>query len=136
MNISTCTAGELMTPKVATIPASAPALGAIQQMRDLRLQALVVPPTTSRDGYGIVTVKDILGVLDLDAEDVLADLDELLVSDIMTKPVICTQESMGARDCIQLMRMTGVRRLLIARGTEIVGILSYTDIFAAIAPKG
>ena len=135
MNISTCTAADLMTPTVATIQATAPVRGAIKQMNDLRLQALVVPPTRPRDGYGIITMKDIIGVLDLDADDVLADLDDLIVGDVMTKPVICTQEGLGARDCIQLMRMTGVRRLLVANGAEVVGILSYTDIFTAVAAQ-
>ena len=56
MNISTCTAGDLMTATVVTIAAGAPVRSAIQKMHAERLQALVVPPTRPHDGYGILPV--------------------------------------------------------------------------------
>ena len=86
------------------------------------------------DGIGIITVKDIIGVLE--GEDTDAEvLDDLTVSDVMTRPSICTQKGLGIHDCVNLMRMTGVRRLAVLDGEEIVGVLSYTDIFNFIAAE-
>ena len=134
MNLRSTTAGEVMTPEVVTTSGKASLREAIKSMKENRLQALVVQPEHLGDGIGIVTIKDIVGVLD--SEDPDAEiLDELNVSDVMTRPMICTHKGLGIHDCVSLMRMTGVRRLAVMDGAEIVGMLSYTDIFNLIASR-
>ena len=135
MNLRSYTAGDLMTKNVCTIDGTASLREAVAKMHSERVQGLIVPPRNKGDGYGIITVKDIIGLIDTegDDDDVLAELADMAVVDAMTRPVICTQEGLGAHDCTSLMRMTGVRRLIVLRGEEMVGILSYTDIFNLIA---
>ena len=53
----------------------------------------------------------------------------LLVEDVMTKPAITVSPELALRDCVQMMRMVGVRRLPVADGRGLVGILSNTDLF-------
>ncbi len=134
MNLRSRTAGELMHSEVVTISGAVCLREAIRTMKAKRLQALVVPPQRPGDGIGIITVKDIIGVLE--GEDTDAEvLDDLTVSDVMTRPSICTQKGLGIHDCVNMMRMTGVRRLAVLDGEEIVGVLSYTDIFNFIATE-
>ncbi|MBM3973306.1 MAG: CBS domain-containing protein [Planctomycetes bacterium] len=75
---------------------------------------------------GIVTSKDIVNLLGThDA----ALLDELRVGDVMTRPAICVPAQTNLRDCINLMRMSRVRRLPVLDGAEVIGVLSSTDAF-------
>lgn len=131
MNLRSRTAGELMHSEVVTISGAVCLREAIRTMKAKRLQALLVPPQCPGDGIGIITVKDIIGVLE--GEDTDAEVLDLTVSDVMTRPLICTQKGLGIHDCVNMMRMTGVRRLAVLDGEEIVGVLSYTDIFNFIA---
>jgi acetoin utilization protein AcuB/CBS domain-containing protein len=56
-------------------------------------------------------------------------LAELRVGDVMTRPAICVPAQTNLRDCINLMRMSSVRRLPVLDGTTVIGVLSSTDIF-------
>jgi CBS domain-containing protein len=47
----------------------------------------------------------------------------------MTRPAICVPAQTNLRDCINLMRMSSVRRLPVLDGTSVIGVLSSTDIF-------
>jgi CBS domain-containing protein len=58
-------------------------------------------------------------------------LDQLKVADAMTTPAICVQHDFQVRDCIRLMRMSGVRSVPVLKGLEPVGILSFTDVLRA-----
>ena len=60
-------------------------------------------------------------------------LEELVVADLMTRPAICVQKDLCIADCIELMRMAGVRRVPVLDGSELVGILSCTDDFESVA---
>jgi CBS domain-containing protein len=59
-----------------------------------------------------------------------AVLDQLRVGDVMTRPAICVAPQANVRDCINLMRMSGIRRMPVVEGTSVVGVISTSDIFA------
>lgn len=95
-------------------------------MADHGLRSLLVRGERDTDLPGIVTSKDIVNLLGThDA----ALLDELRVGDVMTRPAICVPAQTNLHDCINLMRMSRVRRLPVLDGAEVIGVLSSTDAF-------
>lgn len=132
MNLSSIRAADLMQADVVTISASAGLPEAIQLMHDRGLRALLVPPQNPGEGYGILTTKDVVGLLDSDDTDLL---DAWKVSELMTRPAVTVPETMGIRDCLRLMRMTGVRRVPVLRGDALTGVLSYSDVFRWLAQQ-
>jgi CBS domain-containing protein len=91
------------------------------------IRALLVSGEHASDLPGIVTSKDIVNLLG--SQDA-AVLDQLRVGDVMTRPAICVPAQTNLRDCINLMRLSGVRRMPVLDGTTVVGVLSTSDIFA------
>ncbi len=130
MNLRSKTAADLMNAEVAIINASATLLAATKEMHARRLRCLIVSPSRPGEGLGIITTKDIISVLDDEEPTVLRDT---LVSEAMTRPAVSAQATMCIPDCISLMRMTGVRRLPVLSGDELVGLLSYSDVFNHVA---
>ena len=51
----------------------------------------------------------------------------------MTSPALSVQSGFPICDCLRLMRMSGVRSVPVLRGTELVGLLSFTDVLRAVA---
>jgi isocitrate dehydrogenase len=78
---------------------------------------------------GILTSKDIVNLLGSQPVDAL---DDLVVADVMTRPAICVPAEVNLHDCLNLMRMAGVRRLPVLEQGNVVGILSNTDVFARV----
>jgi CBS domain-containing protein len=101
-------------------------LAAGQRMAQHGIRALLVAGHDPTDLPGIVTSKDIVNLLG--SQD-RAVLEQLRVSDVMTRPAICVPAQTNLRDCINLMRMSGIRRMPVLDGTTVVGILSSSDIF-------
>lgn len=93
------------------------------------VRALLVPGDTAEDLPGVLTSKDIVNVIG--AQDP-AVLDQLQVRDVMTRPAICVPRRASLIDCLNLMRMTGVRRMPVLDGTKVVGVLSMSDVFARL----
>ncbi len=100
---------------------------AAHRMRDRKVRALLVRGASDRDLPGILTSKDIVNLLG--SQDVSA-LDVVTVADVMTRPAICVGKDTNLVDCLNLMRMSGVRRMPVLDGLRVVGILSSSDVFA------
>jgi CBS domain-containing protein len=98
-----------------------------ERMSKHGIRALLVSGEHASDLPGIVTSKDIVNLLG--SQDA-AVLDQLRVGDVMTRPAICVPAQTNLRDCINLMRLSGVRRMPVLDGTTVVGVLSTSDIFA------
>lgn len=64
------------------------------------------------------------------------DPSQVRVGEIMSKPVITVPPDCSLRECSVLMIRAGIRRVPVARGGEIIGIVSDTDIFAAVEERG
>ena len=52
-----------------------------------------------------------------------------------TRPAICVPETTNLLDCINLMRHAGVRRVPVLRGSEVVGVLSFSDVFRRLLER-
>lgn len=97
-----------------------------QRMAENGIRALLVPGPDASALPGIVTSKDIVNLL---CSQEVAVLDQLQVRDVMTRPAVCVPRQTNLQDCLNLMRMTGVRRLPVLDGTSVVGVLSTSDVF-------
>jgi isocitrate dehydrogenase len=64
------------------------------------------------------------------------DPEKLKVQDVMTKRLITVPPDCPLRDAAALLMEKGIRRVLVRRGREIIGIVSDTDIFRAVEESG
>jgi len=119
---------DLMQTNVKMVSKNTTLLAAAKMMHDLGVSSLIVEPYDDGDAFGIITRKDIIEAL---VTDTIGGIEDL-VEDIMSKPAITVNIGLSIYSCQQLMRMVGVRRLPVLDGTDLVGILSNTDIFAKL----
>jgi CBS domain-containing protein len=99
---------------------------AAERMHKRSVRALLVAGEAPGDLPGILTSKDIVNLLGSQDATVL---DHTTVADVMTRPAICVPQQTHLVDCINLMRMNGVRRVPVLDGIKVVGILSSSDVF-------
>ncbi|MBL8728381.1 MAG: CBS domain-containing protein [Planctomycetes bacterium] len=104
-----------------------------RRMAQHGIRALLVAGAEPSDLPGILTSKDIVNLL---GSHDPAVLDELHVADVMTRPAICVPAQTNLVDCINLMRMSGVRRMPVLDGTRVIGLLSTSDIFQRTLADG
>lgn len=128
MDMKKLTVQDLMQTNVKMVSKNTTLLAAAKMMHDLGVSSLIVEPYDDRDAFGIITRKDIIEAL---VTDTIGGI-EGPVEDIMSKPAITVNIGLSIYSCQQLMRMVGVRRLPVLDGTDLVGILSNTDIFAKL----
>jgi CBS domain-containing protein len=60
------------------------------------------------------------------------DPNDVKVHEIMSKPLITVSPGLALKYCARLFNATGIRRAPVFDGTEIVGILSNSDIIRSI----
>lgn len=130
MNIRMQTAGAIMSKELITIHPAETLRSAARLLKKHRIHCLLVPPLEPQRCAGILTIKDIIQVL-CQGEPQL--LDTLLVQDAMTNPTVSVQRDFLIADCLQLMRVAGVRSVPVLEGTRLVGLLSFTDVVHAVA---
>ncbi len=121
-------AGDVMVKNVTSIDGSDTVADAIKLMRRKKVSSLVVNRRSPDDAWGIVTRKDVVSKV----IDPNKDPHEVRVFEIMTKPLVTVSPGLALKYCARLMNEAGIRRAPVFDGTEIVGILSNTDIFNAI----
>ncbi len=124
------TARDLMSPEIRSIDSRETLRHAARSMKEYGIHCLMVPSTAKGRAPGIITCKDIVQILGNMSPGAL---DELQVHDAMTTPAITVQQHLAIADCINLMRMAGVRRVFVLDGAEPVGLLSFTDVLRAAA---
>lgn len=133
IDLHTLRAKDVMNREVQWTTAHENLRAAGQRMADHGIRALLVAGNEPSDLPGIVTSKDIVNLLG--TQDA-AVLDQLQVGDVMTRPAICVPSQTNVRDCINLMRMSGVRRMPVLDGTTVIGVLSTSDVFARALRQG
>jgi isocitrate dehydrogenase len=121
-------AGDVMTKFVFYIDGDKSVADAIRLMRAENLSSLIVNGKTPADPWGIVTRKDV--VCKIVAPD--KDPEEVKVSEIESRPLVTVAPNMLVKDCAELMRAKGIRRVAVYDGKAITGLLSNTDIFHVI----
>ncbi|MGC4069141.1 MAG: CBS domain-containing protein [Polyangiaceae bacterium] len=131
MTLLQMTAAELMTPNPILIAAGATLRAAALLMGQQRIHCLIVPGDAGRN-VGVITSTDIVNVL---ANSDPTVLDRLQVKDAQTSPALTVEEGATLADCLRLMQKAGIPSVPVMRGTDPIGILSYTDVLRA-AVKG
>lgn len=126
-DLRTVRAEEAMSREIVWCEAHESVRAAAVRMRDQKVRALLVRAAMPRDLPGILTSKDVVNLLGTHDTSVF---DHLTVADVMTRPAMCVVKDANLVDCLNVMRMCGVRRLPVLDGLEVVGVLSSSDVFA------
>ena len=121
-------AQDVMTKNVVFVTGSKTVAAAIKLMRKEKVSSLVVKHRNQADAYGIVTRKDVVNKV----VDPGKDPAKVKVYEIMTKPLVMVSPGLALKYCARLMNHAGIRRAPVFDGTNIIGMLSNTDIFNAI----
>jgi CBS domain-containing protein len=131
MDVNIIRAKDLMKTIVKTVRKDVKLLEATKMMKDFNVSSLVVEPENDGDTFGIITRKDIVETIVMDPTGGIS----FTVDDVMTKPALTVSSKLSISNCHQMMRMVGIRRMPVVDGTELVGILSNTDIFTKLADE-
>lgn len=97
---------------------------ALSQMKHVDNKCLIIDKRHKDDEYGVVLISDI-------AKQVLAKdraPDRINVYEIMSKPVITINQDMDIRYCARLFEKFGLSRAPVVNSSDIVGIVSLTDL--------
>ncbi len=127
--ITSMKAVEVMTSPCITISKDMTLREAARVMTKAHCHSLIVEVDSELRSLGIITCKDVVQIL---ADTGAEVLEELLVCDHMTSPLVTVQTDMPLDQCLALMRMTGTRRVPVMECSELRGILSYTDILRLV----
>ena len=122
---------DVMRKNVVTIDGSATVSEAVALMRKRKVSSLLVDRRTHDDAWGILVRKDVVSKV----IDPSKDPDKVKVFEIMTKPVIMVSPGLAVKYCARLMNQSGIRRAPVFDGKNVVGIISNSNIFAALLVK-
>lgn len=126
------TVTSIMKSPVVSIEANKTVAEALHRMQEQGISSIIVTSATSNQPQGIVTKRDIISkVVSLGK-----DPQKLKAQDVMTSGLITVPPDCPLRDAAALMTEKGIRRVLVSRGGEIIGIVSDTDIFRAVEEAG
>lgn len=126
------TAEDVMSHPVISTEAGTTVTEAVRIMRQNSISSLLVKPARVGEPFGIVTKRDVISKV-VAAE---RDAETVMVEEVMSKPVISVPPGSTLRECSLLMARAGVRRLPVFEEGLPVGIVSDTDIFAAVEEIG
>jgi isocitrate dehydrogenase len=124
------TVGALMTRGVVSVPGSAPVADTTHLMRSRGISSVVVEPDAS-GAWGIMTMRDV--VKKVVRED--RQVDGLTVNEIATRPLITIGPEKTLAECAALMLERNIRRAVVARDQQPIGIISETDIFRYVEER-
>lgn len=122
-----------MTSPVVTVKRETTVAAALTLMRRRGIHSVLVEPEPSLPGYGIMTMTDVINKV------VAQDLDPrgVQVGEIMTTPIATAAPEWSLKECANRMKALNVRRLpVIDKDSNLVGIISDTDIFMAVEERG
>lgn len=127
-NVREMKAADIMHKGVEAISSSATVAVALRKMQQLKVSSLIVERRNKDDAYGIFSKTDIVTKV-IDAGPKRRNLSKIKVFEIMSKPLVTVPPGLAIKYCIRLMKKSGVTRVPVFDGKQIVGILSMTDIF-------
>jgi CBS domain-containing protein len=122
------TTADVMTRHIVDIEPGATVAEAIGKMKQWNVSSLLVKRESGMDTWGFMTETDVI-------EKVMAkDLEpaEILVHEIMSKPVITVSPKSSLQECAALLARADIRRVLVYDGANMLGIVSSSDIFNAL----
>lgn len=126
------TVTSIMKSPVVSIEAHRSVAEAVHRMQEKGVSSILVTPAAPGEPKGIMTKRDIISKVVSQGKDP----EKLKVRDVMTSGLITVPPDCPLRYAAALMIEKGIRRVLVSRGGEIVGIVSDTDIFRAVEESG
>ena len=130
MDFDLVCARDLMTRKIVMAEPHESLRAAVTRMSEHRIHGLLIRPDSPSRGISILTGKDCIRVI-CDAGE--AALDDLCVEDAMTRPAVSVPAELCITDCLRLMRLAGVRTAPVLDRSELVGILTFTDVLNSLS---
>ncbi|MAG29760.1 MAG: hypothetical protein CL908_02565 [Deltaproteobacteria bacterium] len=130
MDLETLCARDLMTTKIVEAHRHETLRVAVRRMTEHGIHGLLIAPEASNRGYSILTGKDCIQIIIDSCQNAL---DELCVEDAMTQPAVTVPAGLCVADCIQLMRLTGVRSAPVLEAGKAIGVLSFSDVLRAVS---
>jgi len=127
-NVRETTAAEIMRKGVEVISSSATVAEALRKMKQQKVSSLIVERRNKNDAYGIITKADVVTKV-IDAGPKRKNLSHTKVFHIMSKPLVTVSPGLAIKYCTRVMKKSGVSRVPVFDGKQIVGILSMSDIF-------
>jgi isocitrate dehydrogenase len=116
--------GALMTRGVIAVSGTSPLIDTTHLMRSRGITSVVVEPNGTGD-WGIMTMRDVLKKVVREERQ----LDGLTVEQIATRPLITIGPDLTLKECAALMLEKNIRRVVVVRDGQPIGIISETDIF-------
>ena len=119
-NIKRICAKDVMKAGYGSINGSATIKEALNEMKRLQTNVLVVNKRDEHDEYGLILASDI-------AHQVLAKdraPSRVNVYEIMTKPAVCVDPDMDIRYCSRLMSSLNLPRILVIKDRVLLGTVS------------
>lgn len=126
------TVTSIMKSPVVSIEGNRSVAEALHLMQEKGISSILVTPGATGEPRGIMTKRDIISKVVSQGRDPA----KLKVQDVMTAGLITVPPDCPLQDAAALMMEKGIRRVLVSRGTEIIGIVSDTDIFRAVEEAG
>lgn len=118
------TAKQLMSANIYYIDGMATAKEAAAQMRQYKVESLIVKKRNEHDAFGVIAVQDLItGVVIPNRSP-----DEVNVFEIMTKPVITVPADMDIRYVVRLMVNANIRRAPVEHHGEYIGMISLNSL--------
>jgi len=119
---------DVMVTNVVTVDAGVNLRKAVERMNNHEIGCLVVLEKGSF--VGILTERDVLKRVVVKARN----LDETLVGDVMSKPLVVVEPEASLEEAVGLMFERKVKKLPVVKNKELVGLVTMTDI-ARIHPE-
>ncbi|MEE9172784.1 MAG: CBS domain-containing protein [candidate division NC10 bacterium] len=126
------TVTSIMKSPVVSIEANKSVAEALHRMQEKGISSIVVTPTAPGEPKGIMTKRDVITKVVSEGKNP----EKLKVQDVMTSGLITVPPNCPLRDAVALMTEKGIRRILVSRDEEIIGIVSDTDVFQAVEEAG
>jgi isocitrate dehydrogenase len=128
------TVGDIMSRRLVTVPHDTRVAVAMRLARQKGVSSILVQPEGS-DGkgeWGIMTQRDVVARI-LNANVSPKDIS---VSEIATRPLITVPNGTSLRECSRCMMEGRIRRVVVLRNGEPVGIVSDSDLFRIVDQFG
>jgi CBS domain-containing protein len=123
---------DVMDREVLRVPYETTVSEALASMEAHDVVVLLVDPGQAGGSLAIVTQRDIVSKV-VAAE---RDPDALTIGEISSAPLRTVSPHAPLSECSEIMTRKKIRRLLVKDGDDIIGIVSDTDIFAAVEERG
>ena len=125
-------AADVMDRDVLRVPYDTTVSEGLAIMEANNVIVMLVEPQRAGGRLGIITQRDIVSKVVAPERDP----DALTVGEISSAPLRTVSPQTPLSECSDLMTRKNIRRLPVKDGDDIVGIVSDTDIFAAVEERG